>query len=123
MDLGDLASEHSGGDLATRIRGSAPESVGGFHQSRSASREEHQHGRAIRVRLEDERVERFKDKVETAEAKAIYRQRSPHAWLKCKLNFVRFRCRGMRKATAEAFWVCLTHNLQRYFGQQRLPAA
>jgi hypothetical protein len=86
------------------------------------------HGRAISVRLEDERVERFKDKMDTAEAKAIYRQRSriaefPHAWLKCKLNFVRFRCRGMRKATAEAFWVCLTHNLQRYFGLQRLQAA
>ena len=36
MDLGDLASDHSGSDLATRIRGSAPESVRGFHQSRSA---------------------------------------------------------------------------------------
>jgi transposase len=86
------------------------------------------HGRAIRVRLEDERVERFKDKMGTAEAKAIYRQRSriaefPHAWLKCKLNFVRLRSRGLTKATTEAFWVCLTHNLQRYFGLQRLQAA
>jgi len=86
------------------------------------------HGRALSVRLEDERVERFKDKMDTAEAKAIYRQRSriaqfPHAWLKCKLNFVRFRCRGLTKATTEAFWVCLTHNLQRYFGLQRLRAA
>jgi hypothetical protein len=29
------------------------------------------HGRAIRVRLEDERVERFKHKMGTAEAKGI----------------------------------------------------
>lgn len=86
------------------------------------------HGRAISVRLEDERVERFQEKMSTPEARAVYRQRSqiaefPHAWIKCKLNFVRVRSRGLLKATAEAFWVCLTHNLQRYFGLQRLQAA
>jgi transposase len=85
------------------------------------------HGRTISVRLEDERVERFRQRMGTPEAKAIYRRRSqiaefPHAWLKSKLNFVRFRSRGLIKATAEAFWVCLTHNLQRYFGLQRLQA-
>ena len=86
------------------------------------------HGRAVSVRVEDERVAVFQEKMETAAAKAIYKTRSqiaefPHAWIKCKLNFVRVRSRGLIKARAEAFWVCLTHNLQRYFGLQRLQAA
>jgi len=64
----------------------------------------------------------------TAPAKAIYKTRSPiaefpNAWLKTKLNFTRFRSRGLLKASAEACWACLTHNLQRYFALRRLQVA
>jgi len=86
------------------------------------------HGRAVSVRLEPEAVERYHKKMAADEAKAIYKQRAPvaefpHAWLKDKLKFVRLRCRGIAKAKAEAeaFWVCLTYNLQRYF-KLRCPA-
>jgi transposase len=84
-----------------------------------------QHGRSIGKLWEDPRVQQFKDKMETAEAKAIYKTRSPiaefpNAWLKSKLNFTRFRCRGLKKVNAEAVWACLTHNLQRYFALRRL---
>ncbi len=83
-----------------------------------------QHGRSISRLREDPRVLAFKDKMATAEAKAIYKKRSPiaefpHAWLKSKLNFTRFRCRGLMKVNAEAVWACLTHNLQRYFALRR----
>ncbi|MFB3918395.1 MAG: transposase [Terriglobales bacterium] len=78
------------------------------------------HGRTVTVQLEDARVEAFQQKMQTAEAKAIYRQRSPvaefpHAWLKDKLKWVRVRCRGLLKVQCEALWACLAHNLQRYF--------
>jgi transposase len=86
------------------------------------------HGRSISRLREDPRVQQFKDKMATAEAKAIYKTRSPiaefpHAWLKSKLNFTRFRCRGLMKTSVEAVWACLTHNLQRYFALRRLQVA
>jgi transposase len=86
------------------------------------------HGRSISWLREDPRVQQFKDKMATAEAQAIYKTRSPiaefpHAWLKCKLNFTRFRCRGLLKTSAEAVWACLTHNLQRYFALRRPQVA
>jgi transposase/uncharacterized protein with HEPN domain len=86
------------------------------------------HGRSVTLLEEDSRVQQFKDKMATAEAKAIYKTRSPiaefpHAWLKTKLNFTRFRSRGLVKASAEACWACLTHNLQRYFALCRLQVA
>jgi transposase len=87
-----------------------------------------QHGRSISRLREDPWVQQFKDKMATAAAKAIYKRRSPiaefpHAWLKCKLNFTRFRCRGLLKTSAEAVWACLTHNLQRYFALRRPQVA
>ncbi len=83
------------------------------------------HGRGVTVRVEHESVERYHAKMQTAKAKQIYQQRAPvaefpHAWLKDKLKWVRLRCRGLTKARAEAFWACLTYNLQRYF-KLRLP--
>jgi transposase len=86
------------------------------------------HGRSISRLREDPRVQQFKDKMATAKAKAIYKTRSPiaefpHAWLKSKLNFTRFRCRGLLRVDAEALWACLTHNLQRYFALRRPQVA
>jgi hypothetical protein len=63
---------------------------------------------------------RYHAKMETAEAKVIYKQRAPvaefpNAWLKTKLKWTRLQSRGLLRAKAEALWTCLTHNLQRYF--------
>ncbi len=85
-------------------------------------------GRTISVTVEHPAVEQFHAKMATERGKAIYRLRSPiaefpHAWLKTKLHFVRFRCRGAAKATTEALWACLAHNLQRYFALRQTAAA
>ena len=63
-------------------------------------------------------------KMATAAAKAIYKNRAPvaefpHAWMKDQLNWCRVRCRGQIKVKAEALWVALTYNLQRYFKLSR----
>jgi transposase len=85
------------------------------------------HGRAVTVRVEPEAVQRYHAKMETPQAKQIYKQRAPiaefpHAWLKDKLKWTRLRCRSLLKAQAEALWTCLTYNLQRYF-KLRTPQA
>lgn len=77
-------------------------------------------GRAVLLLQEDSRVTAYHEKMSTDEGKKVYRRRAPiaefpHAWIKTKFNFVRMRCRGVVKATAEALWVCLTYNLQNYF--------
>lgn len=86
------------------------------------------HGRTVSIRVEPEALTRYHHKMETELAKEIYRQRSPvaefpNAWLKDKLKFVRFRCRGVLKVQAEALWACLTYNLQRYFKLGELKTA
>jgi transposase len=66
----------------------------------------------------------FKAKMETEEAKAIYRQRSqiaefPHAWIKERCGLRQFRCRGKVKASMEATWACLSYNIIRWVGIRR----
>ena len=86
------------------------------------------HGRTVSRRIEAAVIERYRAKMETAEARAIYKQRAPvaefpHAWMKDKLKWTRLRCRGVRKAHMEALWTCLTYNLQRYFKLSQLRMA
>jgi transposase len=66
----------------------------------------------------------FKNKMATADAQQIYRQRSqiaefPHAWIKERCGLRQFRCRGRLKATMEATWACLSYNLTRWFSIRR----
>ena len=66
----------------------------------------------------------FKAKMETDEAKQIYKQRSqiaefPHAWIKERCGLRQFRCRGRLKASMEATWACLSYNLIRWFSIRR----
>jgi len=61
----------------------------------------------------------FRAKMETQEAKQIYRQRGavaefPHAWIKDKLGLRQFRLRGLIKVRLEAVWACLTYNIQQW---------
>src|SRR5215510_1602852 len=58
-------------------------------------------------------------KMETEQAKAIYKQRAavaefPHAWIKDKLGLRQFRLRGLEKVRTEALWACLTYNVQQW---------
>jgi hypothetical protein len=66
----------------------------------------------------------FKVKMETEEAKQIYKQRSqiaefPHAWIKQRCGLRQFRCRGRWKASMEATWACLSYNITRWFSIRR----
>jgi transposase len=81
-------------------------------------------GRILTRRTEPEAVTAFKSKMNTDEAKAVYKQRSriaefPFAWIKEKIRLRRFHVQGLMKAGTEALWVCLTFNIQRSLALQR----
>jgi hypothetical protein len=76
-------------------------------------------GRTIVRSENDPVVAAFVEKMKTAEAQAIYRQRKriaefPNLWIKEKLGLRRFRVRGLAKATCEILWACLTYNIQQW---------
>lgn len=65
----------------------------------------------------DPRVIAFLAKMETSEAKAIYKQRSevaefPNLWIKEKFGLRQFHLRGRIKAETEAFWASVTYNIK-----------
>jgi transposase len=76
-------------------------------------------GRSI-VRCEDApAVAAFKAKMQTPEARQIYKQRAgiaefPNAWIKEKIGLRQFRLRGLGKVAREALWACLTYNIQQW---------
>ena len=76
-------------------------------------------GRSI-IRKEDkEEIKEYKKKMETPEAKEIYKKRSqiaefPNAWIKEKLKFRQFALRGLEKTGIESKWICITYNIQQY---------
>jgi transposase len=75
-------------------------------------------GRLVsRLEAENAAVAAMRQRMDTSEAKEIYRQRGavaefPNAWLKDKIGLRKFHVRGLAKATAEAAWACLTYNVQ-----------
>jgi len=77
------------------------------------------HGRMLVRTVEHPVVVQFREKMETEQAKQIYRERAriaefPHAWIKDKLGLRRFRVRGLAKVRMEALWACLTYNIQQW---------
>jgi transposase len=59
----------------------------------------------------------FRQRMETPEAKAIYKLRGgiaefSNAWIKDKLGLRQFRLRGLIKVGMETLWACLTCNIQ-----------
>ena len=72
------------------------------------------------IRIEDSAaVKAFKDKMQTEEAKQIYRTRAevaetPNAWIKDKFGLRQFRVRGLIKVGMEALWACLTYNIRQW---------
>lgn len=76
-------------------------------------------GRGVTRQVEAPTVVAFRNKMETEEAKAIYRRRSPvaeftNAWIKTKNGLRQFRLRGLRKTKREALWAALAYNLQQW---------
>lgn len=64
-------------------------------------------------------VAAFMAKMETEEAKAIYRQRGavaefPNAWMKDKMRLRQFRLRGLMKVGMEILWACLAYNIKQW---------
>jgi len=73
-------------------------------------------GRAIHRIEELPQVARFRQKMETEEAREIYRHRSqiaetPNLWIKTKFKLRQFSVRGLSKVGMESMWVCLTYNI------------
>ena len=95
------------------------------HRDQCASKKAPPDWRRSITRLEEPaETAAFKAKMETDEAKQIYKQRSqiaefPHAWIKERCGLRQFRCRGRLKASMEATWACLSYNLIRWFSIRR----
>lgn len=76
-------------------------------------------GRCITRAVQAPEGEAFKQKMQTQEAQAVYRQRGavaefPNAWIKDKLGLRQFHVRGLLKVGLETLWVCLTYNIQQW---------
>lgn len=82
--------------------------------------------RVIVRKQDSDTVRAFRAKMQSEEAKQIYRTRSevaefPNAWIKEKLGLRKFRLRGLRKAGMEAAWCCLTYNIQQWIRLSWMP--
>ena len=76
-------------------------------------------GRSIerRERLPD--ITAFRQKMQTDEAKAIYKTRSqvaefPNLWIKTKFGLRQFSVRGVAKVRTESVWAALTYDIQQW---------
>ena len=61
----------------------------------------------------------FRQKMQTDEAKAIYKTRSqvaefPHLWIKAKFGLRQFSVRGIAKVRTESLWAALTYDIQQW---------
>jgi len=75
--------------------------------------------RRIRQVSTDPAIAEHQARMETAEARHIYRQRAqvaefPNAWIKAKINLRQFQLRGRAKVTMETLWAALTYNIQQW---------
>jgi len=73
--------------------------------------------RTLSVAEEVPLVRQFREKMQTPQAREIYRQRAPvaefpNAWIKDKLGLRQLRLRGLLKVGLETLWACLTYNIQ-----------
>jgi len=77
------------------------------------------HGRSIeRSELLPE-VAEFRQRMQTDEAKAIYKTRSqvaefPNLWIKAKFGLRQFNVRGLAKVRTESIWAALTYDIQQW---------
>lgn len=77
-------------------------------------------GRSVAIMIkEDAPMANFREKMESEQAKQVYKQRGavaefPNAWIKEKLGLRKYRVRGLVKAGIETAWACLTYNVQQW---------
>lgn len=76
-------------------------------------------GRTIVRGVDDPVVTAFKEKMQTEDARQIYKQRGgvsefTNAWIKEKIGLRQFSLRGLIKSGIEAVWACLTYNIQQW---------
>ena len=74
-------------------------------------------GRSVHRGEELAEVAEFRHRMQTEQAREIYRQRSqvaetPNLWIKAKFGLRQFSVRGLSKVGMEALWACLTYNIR-----------
>ena len=73
-------------------------------------------GRGVAVLIQDDpTVANSRKKMESEQARQIYKKRGPvaeftNAWLKDKIKLRKYRLRGLIKAEIETIWACLADN-------------
>lgn len=77
------------------------------------------HGRSVERLAPLPAVAAFREKMQTEEARAIYKTRShiaefPNLWIKTKLGLRQFRVRRLAKVCLESLWAALTYNIQQW---------
>lgn len=73
-------------------------------------------GRSVHRGEELAEVREFRQKMQSEQAREIYRHRAqvaetPNLWIKAKFGLRQFSVRGLRKVGMEALWACLTYNI------------
>ena len=114
------------GVIKQRYRARAEDCRACPHRERCCPKAESK-SRSVSRAEEDERVVVFREKMQSEEAKALYRKRGQlaeftNAWLKDKMKFRQFRLRGLVKVGLEMLWVCLAYNISRWCGRRRSAA-
>jgi len=74
-------------------------------------------GRSVHRGEELAEVAEFRHRMQTEQAREIYRQRAqvaetPNLWIKEKFGLRQFSVRGLSKVGMEALWACLTYNIR-----------
>lgn len=86
-------------------------------------------GRSVHRSEELAEVAEFRHKMQSEQAREIYRQRAqvaetPNLWIKAKFGLRQFSVRGWSKVGMEALWACLTYNIRVWIRLRwRQPAA
>jgi transposase len=117
--LQPLRKNRKRGDLYQQYRARGTDCVACRYQPRCCPQEP-ERGRTVSIRLDEQAdVAAFREKMEGAEYRAIYRKRGevaefPNAWIKEKLGLRKFRVRGLVKAGSELLWACLTYNIMQW---------
>ena len=85
-------------------------------------------GRSVHRSEEIAEVAEFRQKMQTEQAREIYRQRAqiaetPNLWIKEKFGLRQFSVRGLSKVGMEALWTCLTYNIRIWIRLRWRPVA
>lgn len=86
-------------------------------------------GRSVHRGEELAEVTEFRQRMQTEQAREIYRHRAqvaetPNLWIKAKFGLRQFGMRGLTKVGMEALWACLTYNIRIWIRLRwRQPAA